>query len=142
MREAYEGSPSTMTFAIGGDQLPAISDIATAGGTQATRINVLDSSDVVLNALRAIRDKGTPCAFALPPDAQLAADSEVVWRAPDGTQRTFEIERGASTCSAQGFYTPDASREDHLRACPQACAVVSPDGVLQGELTVTNTCAP
>jgi hypothetical protein len=53
--DGFHGTPSIPTYAIGGDSLPNIGPLATAGGTQAVTITPLSTSDEVLVALHKIR---------------------------------------------------------------------------------------
>ena len=53
--DGFTGNPAIATYAIGGDSLPNIGPLASAGGTKAIMIQPLSSSDDVLAALRGIR---------------------------------------------------------------------------------------
>ena len=124
--EAYAGSPSLKTYWLGGGGLGLIEDLARAGGTQAYTIAPLQTSDAVLAALRAIRsDAATSCALALPEGRTLAPDSRVLVRAKDGSEQSYAIERGASSCERDVFYVPDETASHPLIACPRVCAAIA-----------------
>lgn len=141
-REAYTGSPSIATYAVGGDGLDTIRTIAMAGGTQATLISTLSTSDAVLAALHELRDAPTWCALALPDGVTLAADSQVIWNMPGGTQRAFDIARSSSACQNDGFYVEEPASAYPLLACPETCAALSAAGSAAGSLSLSAACGP
>jgi hypothetical protein len=136
--EAYAATPAIATYAIGGDGLDNIKPIAMGGGTQALQINTLDTSDMVLEAMRAIRSRLRACTLSLPAGVTLAADSQVIAMLPGGAQRTLTIGRGAAACSGDGFYSE--TNQGPLHACSGTCAAVSGGELASAKLSLSSAC--
>ena len=112
---ARSGQPAIDTYVVAPGSFELVDNIARSGGTQLQRLPITATSDDMLAALRAVRERARSCELVLPSQAAPSVGSQVV---VDG--RAFEIGEDSAACDDVGFYLAGAQ----LVACPETCALL------------------
>jgi hypothetical protein len=121
-RAGVEGTPSIKTYVIGFSTLLTLEGLATAGGTEPLPISVTPAVGEVRAALDKVRQDAQTCAFRWQTGWTLAADSAVVVKAPDGSERRVPIVANRAACASDdGFYVDDPKAPYPLLACANTC---------------------
>ncbi len=132
-KDGVDGTPSIPVYVIGIGNIPALNQVAQAGGTgQAFIVNTANTSADFLKAMNDIRGSAAlPCEYAVAQDG-VAWDKgkvNVTFTPTGGASQTILNVGSAAACGANGgWYYDDPANPTKILVCPSTCTAFTGEG--------------
>lgn len=121
---ARAATPSIATYVLGLGDANGLNMLGQAGGTGDALVADPSVSDAVVAAMREVRRRALPCAFALPAGAEADPSLVNLERVdPNGMATTIAGVSSVAACEAAGggWYYDDPRSPKQIQSCPTTC---------------------